>query len=134
MQLNTQPASRLLHGDITEQVIGGFFDVYKDHGFGFLESIYANSLAVELRSRGLELAREVPIEVTYRGVPVGIFRYDMIVAGRVLVEIKSTKAITDADERQIQNYLKATNIEVGLLLHFGPSPQYRRFIYTNDRK
>jgi GxxExxY protein len=115
-------------------VIGGFHEVYKDFGFGFLEGVYANAFSVELRCRGLEVVREVPIEVVYRGVSVGNYRADMIVEGRVLVEVKAGKAISEADERQLLNYLKASNCEVGMLLHFGPKPKIRRFIYTNDRK
>lgn len=124
----------MLEASITDQVIGAFFEVYKDLGYGFLEAVYANALSVELRSRGLELTREVPIQVVYRGVPVGTYRVDMIVEGRVLVEVKSAKALSEADERQLLNYLKATNVEVGFLLHFGPEPGFRRRIYTNDRK
>jgi GxxExxY protein len=123
----------LLEGALTEQIIGGFYSVYNDFGFGLLESNYTNALAVELRLRGLEVAREVPIEVVYRGVPVGFYKYDMIVNGRVLVEVKSAKLLSPADERQVQNYLKASKILVGLLLHFGPSPRFYRFIWTEDR-
>lgn len=134
MRRNTLTGSPLLEADITNPVIGAFYAVYNDLGFGFLESIYANALAVELQYRGLSYSREVPADVVYRGVPVGLCRFDMIVEGRVLVEIKSTKAIIAADERQIQNYLKASSVEVGLWLHFGPEPKPRRFILTNDRK
>jgi GxxExxY protein len=99
-----------------------------------LEGSYANALAVELRSKGLSVRREVPIEVVYRGVPVGMYRVDLIVEESVLVEVKSTKTVSDADFRQVLNYLKATDLEVGFLLHFGPKPRFRRLIYTNDRK
>jgi GxxExxY protein len=127
-------ASTLLEAQLTGQIGGAFFDVYRELGFGFLEGAYANAFSVELRSRGLHVAREVPIEVVYRGVPVGTYRADMIVEGRVLVEVKAGKAVSEADERQLLNYLKASNCEVGMLLHFGPKPKIRRFIYTNDRK
>lgn len=91
-------------------------------------------MAVELRFRGLDVVREVPSEVVYRGVPVGFYRADMTVNECLLIEIKATKTITDADERQLLNYLKASRIEVGLLLHFGPKPSFRRLTYTNERK
>jgi GxxExxY protein len=134
MTRSTQDPSVLIEADITEPVIGAFFSVYNQMGFGFLESFYSNALAIELQYRGLAFAREVKTEVVYRGVPIGLCRFDLVVENRVLVEIKSSKAIIDGDERQIQNYLKASRIEVGLLLHFGPEPNVRRFIFTNDRK
>jgi GxxExxY protein len=124
----------MLEATLTEQIIGSFFPVYRDLGFGFLEPVCVNALSVELRSRGLKVQREVPFEVVYRGVPVGKYRADLIVENRVLVEVKASKAISEADETQLLNYLKATNIEVGLLLHCGPKPAFRRLLYTNDRK
>ena len=124
----------MLHAELTDQVLGGFYVVYKDLGFGFLEPVYTNALAVELQFRGLEVQREVPSEVVYRGVVVGRYRADLTVNGRPLIEVKATKTMTDADERQLLNYLKATDVELGLLLHFGPKPAFRRLIHTNDRK
>lgn len=124
----------LLEGHATEQIIGAFHDVYRNLGYGFLEAAYARALSIELQRRGVEYAREVPVEVNYLGVAIGTYRIDLIVQQRVLVEVKSTKALTDADTRQVLNYLRATTLEVGLLLHFGPSPRFRRFLYTNDRK
>jgi len=128
------PINTLLQADITDKIIGAFFAVYRELGFGFLESVYANALAVELGSRGVVVRREVPVEVLYKGAGVGTFRFDMLVEGAVLVEIKASEYITETDERQLLNYLRATNVEVGLLLHFGPKPKYRRFVYSNSRK
>jgi GxxExxY protein len=133
MQRNTRIPQHLLEAELTDKILGGFFEVYKELGFGFLESTYSNALAIELRALGLKVDREVPIEVQYKGVAVGQFRYDMIVEQRVIVEIKSQQTISVADERQLQNYLKASNVSVGLLLHFGPSPKPRRFIWTQTR-
>jgi GxxExxY protein len=110
---------------LTETVVGAF---------GFPESIYSNALAVELDRRGLRVAREVPIEVVFDGVQVGRFRLDMVVEGLILVELKATAALSDGDTRQLLSYLKATDIEVGLLLHFGPSATFKRFVYSNERK
>ena len=124
----------IIHSDVSRHVIGAFFDAYKGVGFGYSESICRNALAVELQGRGLRIAREVPLEVVHRGVPMGTFRLDLIVEERVIVEVKATKGLNDADRRQIQNYLKACPIEVGLLLNFGPTPERERFLYTNDRK
>jgi GxxExxY protein len=124
----------LLHATITEQILGAFFQVYRILGFGFLEAIYANALAVELGRRGLAIRREVPVEVHYEGVSVGTYRFDILVAGVVLIEIKASKALCEADERQLLNYLKASKTEVGLLLNFGPSPTHKRLVYSSVRK
>jgi GxxExxY protein len=126
--------SQMLEPRLSEQLLDSFFAVYREHGFGFLEGVYSNSMAVELQDLGLEVLREVPVEVSYRGVPVGRYRLDLVVNDRLLVEVKATKALTDADERQLLNYLRASRLEIGYLLHFGPVPAFRRFIYTNDRK
>jgi GxxExxY protein len=128
------PIATLLHANITERIIQAFFRVYNELGFGFLESIYQNALIVALGKLGLTAKREVPIEVFYEGVGVGTFRYDVLVEGKVLVEVKAAERISEADERQLLNYLRATNIEVGLLLHFGPKATYRRFVYSNANK
>lgn len=126
--------ARFLHSELTDRIIAGFYDTYDELGYGFLESNYTNGLALLLREAGLMVQREVPVEVLFRGTPVGLYRLDMIVEERVIVEVKASKAIGLADERQVQNYLKATSLEVGLLLHFGPSPAVRRFVFANSRK
>lgn len=120
----------LLHKEITEQVLASFFGVYDEHGFGFVEAVYQRSLVVELQLRGLEVGREVRTEIVYKGVSVGLYRADLIVSGKVLVEVKSIATLGSADERQVINYLKATGIAVGMLLNFGPRPQFRRLIYS----
>ncbi len=125
----------LLHSELTEQVIGGFYAVYNDLGYGYLEAPYANALAVELGARGLVVKREVPVRIVYRGVPVGYYRYDMLVNGQIIVEVKANIALSNADHRQLLNYLKAGNIEVGLLVNFGPEAKYVRKVNTgNPRK
>jgi GxxExxY protein len=98
------------------------------------ESVYGNAMTVELGKRNQSVKREVPVEVYYKGVSVGAFRFDMLVENAVLVEIKSTETLCEADERQLLNYLRATNIEVGMLLHFGPKAQYHRRVYSNTKK
>jgi GxxExxY protein len=122
----------LLEHQTTEQIIGAFFKVYRYFGFGFLESNYANAMEVELNRRGLRVAREVPVQVMYYGVAVGTYRFDMLVSGRVLVEVKAAERLSLTDERQLLNYLRATNMEVGLLLHFGPEPVFKRVV--NSRR
>ena len=124
----------LLHSDITEQVIGAFFEIYRGFGYGFQELVYANALAIELGLRGLEVAREAPTQIHWKGHPVGIYRIDLLVSGAVIVEAKTVEKIGPAHERQLMNYLRATNIEVGLLLNFGPESSYKRLVYSNDRK
>ena len=120
----------LLHKELTDQILQSFFAVYNALGYGFLEHVYANSLSLELRKRGLRVEREVRVEVQFEGQLVGVFRMDMTVNGIVIVEIKAGSAIAEADRRQLFNYLRAASVPVGLLLHFGPAPQFKRFVWT----
>jgi len=99
-----------------------------------LESVYKNAMAIEFQKRAVPFRREVLIEVLYDGVSAGTFRSDFLVEEKVLIEVKSTRLLTEADDRQLLNYLKATPIELGYILHFGPTPQFRRSIFTNDQK
>jgi GxxExxY protein len=119
---------------LTRRIIGAFYDVYNALGYGFLESVYANALAAELVSRGLHVVREARAEVRYRGKVVGMFRADLLVESRVVVELKASPKLHDADLAQLLNYLKATDLEVGLLLHFGPRAKVRRFVASNELK
>jgi GxxExxY protein len=123
----------LIHKELTSQIIGSFFTVYNAFGYGFLESPYANALSFELEKRGLQVQREVPVEISYEGHKVGLYRADMIVERCVLVENKASVAIAEADYRQLFNYLRASKLSVGLLLHFGPTPSYKRFIWTGKQ-
>ena len=127
-------SGKLLHAEITDPIIGSYHTVYRVHGYGFLETVYANSMAVELARRGLRVKREVPVEISYLGVPVGAYRIDLLVNGKIIVEVKAQKQLTVTDERQLSNYLKATDLEVGLLLNFGPEPNFQRIVYSNARK
>ena len=117
----------LLEREITGEIIGAFYTCYNELGFGFLESVYRRALATEIRARGLHAEQERPIEVLYRGVNVGSFRVDIVVDDRVIIEVKSTSVLGPTDKRQLLNYLRATRIEVGLLLHFGPEAKFYRF-------
>ena len=116
----------LLHADITAPILDSFRFLYKELGFGFLEAPYRKGLVIELAVRGLSVKEEVPFDIVHRGVVIGHYRADMVVEGRVLVEVKATKALTSADDRQLLNYLKASGLEVGLILHFGPAPKIIR--------
>ena len=124
----------LLEGALTGEIMGAFFDVYNYHGFGFLESVYHRSLMYELRARGLEVQSEPSLRVDYKGQFAGTFRPDLVVEGRVVVELKATFALADSDQRQLVNALQASRIKVGLLLHFGPKPEHHRVVWTRDHK
>lgn len=123
-----------LHSDLTDISIGAFYRVYNRLGFGFLESVYRNALAKELTRAGASYEREVPIDVWYDGALIGHFKADFLMEGRVILEAKATQTLTEADGRQLLNYLRGSRLEVGLLLHFGPKPRVQRTIFTNDRK
>lgn len=120
----------LLHKDITERILNSYFVVYGAHGYGYAEGVYARSLVVELQLRGLAVAREVESIIHYKGVEVGVYRADLVVERKVLVEVKAHEALGKADERQVLNYLRATRIAVGLLLNFGPRPSFRRLVLS----
>ena len=124
----------LLHNRVTEKVLGAFFDVYNELGFGFLESVYVESLAIDLRTKGLQVDRQVSVPVWFRNQLVGTFRADLVVESVVIVELKAALSLDPSHEAQLLNYLRATEIEVGLLLNFGPKPQFKRLIFDNERK
>jgi GxxExxY protein len=120
----------LIHHELTHEIIASFFKVYNAFGYGFLETPYVNALTLELINRGLRVQRELPIELQYEGQKVGLYRADMVVEQRVLVEAKASAAISEADHRQVFNYLRASKLSVGLLLHFGPTPNHKRVVWT----
>ena len=122
------------HSDLTSAVIKTFYDVYNHLGYGFLEKVYENALAHELRKRGFRIHQQMPIEVIYDGILVGQYFADLLVNEVVILELKAAEAIIEQHEAQLLNYLKATNIDVGLLLNFGPKPQVKRKIYETARK
>lgn len=122
------------HEQLTEQIIQAFYTVYHILGYGFLEKVYENSLAIELRKMGLTVVQQAAIRVYYAGIVVGEYYADLLVADAVIVEIKAVRSLLAEHEAQLLNYLKATPYEVGLLLNFGPKPEIRRKVYDNDRK
>ena len=123
----------LIEEQLTRSVIGAFFEVYNTLGFGFLEHLYGMAMERELIARRHRIAREIGIRVLYKGEELGCQRLDMIVDDRLVVEIKSTYKLHEAAPRQLFNYLRATNLEVGLLLHFGPKAKYFRIVSTNKQ-
>ena len=126
-------SDHLLHRDLTERIIGVFFDVHWDLKGGFLESVYRNAMSYALADAGLHAEREVPLEVHFRGRCVGNFRADMIVESKILLEFKASGQLDPKCDAQVINYLRATGLEVGLLLHFGQRARFKRLIVTNAR-
>ncbi len=124
----------MLHEEITSEIIAAFYVVYNRLGYGFLEKVYENALIFELRKRGFIVKQQVPIQVYYEGQIVGEYFADLLVQDKVILELKVVEQIIKAHEAQIVNYLKATNLEVGLVLNFGPKPEFKRKIFTNARK
>jgi GxxExxY protein len=124
----------MLHEEITGAIIKAFYTVYNTLGYGFLEKVYENALVHELTKLGLKVCQQVPIKVYYDGQLVGEYFADLVVEGCVIVEIKAAEGLRPEHAAQLLNYLKATEIEVGLLLNFGPKPEFTRKIFTNDRK
>jgi len=121
----------LLHKDITDLIIKAFYNVYNTLGYGFLEKVYENAMMIELRKLGLTARRQVPIKVFYEAEIVGEYFADVIVEENIILELKTAENLREEHECQLINYLKATKIEVGLLLNFGKKPQFKRKIYTN---
>jgi GxxExxY protein len=111
---------------LTRSIIGAFFEVFNKLGSGFLESVYAAALTKVLRARGHRVDREVPVRVWYDGEAIAVQRLDMVVDGKVIVEIKAGELLSITARHQLANYLKATKLEVGLLLHFGVRPAFFR--------
>ena len=124
----------LLHHELTERIIAVFYDVYAELGYGFLEKIYQRAMIIALRDAGLPVVERNPFPVTFRGELLGDFFADIVVNDLVLVEIKAISALRPVDEAQALNYLRASHLEVALIMNFGPKKEYWRRILTNDRK
>jgi GxxExxY protein len=133
---NTGPAGepQYQHREITRRVVGVFFEVYGELGYGFLESIYRAAMTIALREAGLLVQPEVELEARFRGRSIGAFRADLLIENAVVVELKAARGIDSAHIAQLLNYLRCTALETGLILNFGSRPQIRRLIFTNDRK
>jgi GxxExxY protein len=127
--------SKLLHSGLTEKILGVYYDVYNEIGHGFLESVYNNCMFLAFTKVGMSVRREVPVPVCFRGQDVGQFKADLVVESSVLIELKAIQNLDRVHEAQIMNYLRATELEVGLLLNFGsPKPQFRRIVFENSNK
>ncbi|MBA4155244.1 GxxExxY protein [Flavobacterium sp.] len=124
----------MLHKNITDQIIKAFYNVYNKLGYGFLERVYENAMLIELNKIGLTCEKQKAIAVYYNEVVVGNYFADIIVNDCVIVELKACESIHEEHELQIINYLKATEMEVALLLNFGKTPQVKRKMYSNQFK
>jgi len=123
-----------IHKDISELIIKAFYTVYNELGFGFSEDIYQNAMQIELNYLGLKIEAQKELNVFYQKNIVGTFKADFVVNNLVIVELKAVNFLADADELQILNYLKATNIELGLLMNFGKNAEIKRKIFSNSKK
>ena len=134
MDLLNESKDNLLHKELTDTIIACFYQVYNDLGYGFLERVYQNALYFALIDEGLQCEAEKSVKVYHNGRVVGDYRADLLVENCVLLELKASEELNPANEKQLINYLKATEFEVGLLLNFGKKPQVKRKIFSNDNK
>lgn len=124
----------MLHGDITDKVLREYYRVYNQLGYGFLEKVYENALKIACQEIGLGVAQQTGIDVYFDGVQVGYYVADLIVEGKVIVEVKAVDSLRAEHEAQLLNYLRATPYEVGLLLNFGKRAEFKRKIFRNALK
>lgn len=123
-----------IHTELTSKIIKAFYTVYNKLGYGFLEKVYENALKIELTKMGLTVERQKLIKVFYDDIEVGEYFADLLVNNLVIIELKAAETLMEEHENQLINYLKATDIEVGLLLNFGKKSQISRKIFTNNSK
>ncbi|MFC1478095.1 GxxExxY protein [Candidatus Margulisiibacteriota bacterium] len=124
----------MLHSNITEKIIQAFYKVNNSLGYGFLEKVYENAMVVELGKIGCNVDQQKKIKVHYEGKEVGEYYADLLVDGLVIVELKASESLCKENEAQLINYLRATELEVGMLLNFGRKAEFRRKVFTNDKK
>jgi len=123
-----------LHSELSGEILNAFFNVYNTLGYGFLENVYENALLIELKKLDLNCRQQQPIEVFYDEEKVGVYYADIVVEDKIIIELKATETLVPRHEAQLVNYLRATDIEVGLLLNFGKSPQHKRRVLTKEYK
>lgn len=123
-----------MHKDLTDKIIQVFLKVYRELGYGFLEKVYHNAMLIELGFQGFNCQSQQKINVFYQGREIGEYYSDIIVNSLIILELKASEVLVEANENQLINYLRATQFEVGLLFNFGKNPEIRRKIFTNDRK
>lgn len=123
-----------LHAELTSRVIRVFYDVYNELGYGFFEVVYRKAMEIALAEAGFRVGVEVGIPVKFRGHEVGRFRADLLVDDVVLLELKTCEELTRQHQAQLTHYLRATSVEVGLLMNFGPAPRFKRVVMSNEMK
>ncbi len=126
--------NEIIEKDLTGKIIKAFYNVYNKLGFGFLEKVYERAMVIELNDFGLHCEVQKPIDVYYKEKKIGDYFADIIVEEKVILELKAAETLIKEHEAQLLNYLKATNIEVGLLLNFGKEPKFKRMIFENKFK
>jgi len=126
--------SNFLHSEITDLILKAYYQVYNKLGFGFLEKVYESAMMIELKRLDLKCERQKPITVNYDGIDIGEYFADIIVNDCVIIELKAAENLCPEHEAQLVNYLKATEIEVGLLLNFGKEPKFKRRVLTSEYK
>jgi GxxExxY protein len=126
----TNPNNNYKHIDLTEKIIGCAYKVYNELGAGFIEKVYENALMIELKNEGLAAQQQYPVKVYYKGNLIGDYVADIVVEDRVIVELKAVSQLTKAHEVQLVNYLKATRLEVGLLINFGDQISIKRKVLS----
>ena len=124
----------LLHKKITDDILKIYYDIYNQLGYGFLEKIYQNAMFLELKKKGYKVEAQKPIKVYYKNQLLGEYFTDLLIEDKIILELKACELLMNVHIAQLMNYLKATEVEVGLLLNFGEKAEFKRLIYTNDRK
>jgi GxxExxY protein len=124
----------ILHKELTDKILKAFYEVYNELGYGFREKVYQNALYFELLDRGFKVTPQKRCAVFYKGREVGEYYSDIIVNDLIILELKAVESILEEHELQLQNYLKASNIELGFVLNFGKEPEFVRRIFSNDKK
>ena len=123
-----------LYSDITEAIIKCYYKVYNKLGYGFLEKVYERAMLIELSNEKFSCLQQCPVDVYYGLSKVGFYMADIIVEGKIIIEIKAAENLSEAHEAQLTNYLKATEMEVGLLLNFGKKPAFKRRVFSAGYK
>ena len=123
-----------VEAELTQRVIGVFYRVANELGYGFFESVYRRAMVIALREEGLKVAEEVSMPVAFHGQQVGVFFADLVVNDSLILELKAADEVTRAAETQLKHYLRSSSIEVGLILAFGERAKFRRIVFTNERK
>jgi len=123
-----------LHSALTSDILKAYYKVYNTLGYGFLEKVYENAMMIELRKMGIQAVQQQRIKVYYEGEKIGESFADILVENKVIAELKAKKTLHPDDEAQLYNYLKATTVEVGMLLNFGEEPEHKRRVLTNNNK